>query len=277
MSYQNLLKVISPDKPILDIQYSILSAPVRHVFMMGIIWYLTQKKSIENLQVLEIGSWYGASALSWAQGLKLHNQSKGTINCVDAWVPFFDRNIHQDDVYVLMENSLASDVAYNIFLHNMKSLPSTINCQHFRGKSQNILPLLTQAFDVVFIDGDHTYKAVKKDIEQSLHLVKESGIICGDDLNLQLHQCDAATVRANPDKDFIKDPKTGRNYHPGVTLAVAEIFGEVSMWGGFWALQKIQGKWQKISLQGMPINYPEYFPNSAIEKAKDHLKDITIS
>ena len=55
--------------------------------------------------------------------------------------------------------------------------------------------------------------------------------------------------------DLVKDPKTGRNFHPGVTLAVDEIFGEVSMWGGFWAMQR-QGKgWKKFSLKGMPVHY----------------------
>ena len=34
------------------------------------------------------------------------------------------------------------------------------------------------------------YDPVKKDIKGSLRLVKEGGIICGDDLNLQLHEID---------------------------------------------------------------------------------------
>lgn len=277
MSYQMLLKTISPNRPIFDMQYGILSAPVRHVFMMGVVWYLTRKQKNPNLHVMEIGSWYGASALSWAQGLKEHNGNTGRITCVDSWIPFFDRDLHKDEVYQAMEQSLGSDAAYNIFLHNIRTVPESVTCQHLRGTSDNVLPILAdESFDVIFIDADHTYEPVKRDITNSLRLVRDGGIICGDDLNLQLHQVDEAHAKANGDRDFIKDPKTGRNFHPGVTLAVAEIFGRVSMWGGFWAIQK-QGKgWKPISLKDMPVIYPAHFPADAIARAKDHFADITI-
>jgi predicted O-methyltransferase YrrM len=276
MSYQSLLKEIAPSRPVFDSKYAILSAPVRHVMMMGVVWYLAKGRAKNNLSILEIGSWYGASALSWAQGLALHCKARGNLTCVDAWQPFFDRSLHKDEVYVAMEQALGSDVAYNIFLHNISTVPTTIMRQHFRGSSSNILPLLgDQAFDIVFIDADHTYAPVKSDILQSQRLVKDGGIICGDDLNLQLAQCDRKFAAASKEKDFVKDPKTGRNFHPGVTLAVEEIFGEVSMWGGFWAMQKQGKNWKRFSLKGMPVHYPAHFPPEAIERAKSHLKDIS--
>lgn len=275
MSYKALLKTVAGDRPLFDMQYGILSAPVRHVFMMGVIWNLTKGGKRPDLSILEIGSWYGASALSWAQGLAEHNGAEGSLTCVDGWVPFFDRALHKDDVYVAMEQSLGSDAAYNIFLHNIGTVPETIRCQHLRGASDHLLPMLREnTFDVVFIDADHTYEPVKKDILLSMPLVREGGIICGDDLNLQMHQVDQENAKANGDRDFIKDPKTGRNFHPGVTLAVHEIFGEVSMWGGFWAMQKKGTGWQKISMKDMPVIYPKHFPNDAIERAKSHLADL---
>lgn len=265
--------------PILDIDYAILSAPVRHLFMMGIVWKLVNENQNPNLKILEVGSWFGASALSWAQGLKLYNSAQGQITCVDAWEPFFDtsNNKHTDNVYQSMQQSLAADIAYNIFLHNMDTLPSTINTQHLRGQSEDLLPILKEnAFDVIFIDADHTYHPVKRDILNSIPLLKTGGIICGDDLNLQLHECDEKIAKENPEVDFIKDPLTNRNFHPGVTLAVSEIFGKVSSWGGFWAMQKTSDGWKPVSLHGMPVAYPEHFPDDAIDKAKSHLKDITI-
>lgn len=272
------LQKFEAGKPWFDKEYSILSAPVRHVFMMGVIWFLTKEKKIPGMDILEIGSWYGASALSWAQGLKIHNDAKGSITCVDAWRPFFDDSTHKDDVYIKMQNSLASDEAYNIFLHNIGTIPESIKRQHFRGQSDDILPLLRdEGFDVVFIDADHTYEPVKRDIINSQRLVKDGGIICGDDLNLQMHECDQEAAKRNGAMDFVKDPKTGRNFHPGVTLAVAEIFGEVSSWGGFWAMQKKGNAWQKISLKNMPVHYPEHFPTKSIEDAKNHFADLTIT
>ena len=277
MSGQSLLKFIAGNQPLLNMEYAILSAPVRHLFMMGIVWHLTRDKQQKNLNILEIGSWVGASALSFAQGLKIHNQAQGTITCIDAWKPFFNRHTHHDDVYVKMEQALSSETAYQLFSHNMSTLPETITCQHLRGQSTHILPLLREnTFDIIFIDGDHAYTPVLQDIKLSMPLIKEGGVICGDDLNLQFNQVSQENTFKHAEEDFIKDPKTNRNHHPGVTLAVHEIFGEVSMWGGFFAMQKKNGAWHKISLKGMPIHYPEHFPEQAMIKAKDHLKDIDI-
>lgn len=277
MSSKSMLQFIAGDKPIFNIDYAILSAPVRHVFMMGVVWYLTKAEKKKNLQILEIGSWVGASALSFGQGLTLHNNAEGTITCVDAWKPFLDRNTHDNDIYNTMEQALGTEAAYQLFSHNIDTLPATITCQHLRGKSDNILPLLRpQTFDIVFIDADHSYTPVLRDIKNSLDLVAEGGIICGDDLNLQLEQVDSENAKRHAEADFIKDPKSNRNFHPGVTLAVAEIFGDVSMWGGFWAMQKQGKQWKKISLKDMPVHYPTHFPESARKKAEDHFNDITV-
>jgi predicted O-methyltransferase YrrM len=278
MSSQPILNFISGKKPIFNIDYAILSAPVRHIFMMSSVWHLTKGKPRADFQILEIGSWVGASALSFAQGLELHNNIQGTITCVDAWKPFFNRETHNDDVYVKMEQALSSEAAYQLFTHNINTLPKTITCQHLRGQTDTILPLLREnTFDIVFIDADHAYTPVLRDIKNSLALVKDGGIICGDDLNLQLHDVDKDNTIKNAEADFIKDVKTNRNYHPGVTLAVAEVFGEVSVWGGFWAMQKEGQEWKKISFKDMPVHYPKHFPESAIKKAQDHLNDIVIT
>ncbi len=276
MSYQQLLEILSPGKPVLDIERAVLSAPVRHLFMIGTVWYLAQNANSKPLQVLEIGSWYGASALSWAQGLHTHNAGQGSLTCVDAWAPFFNMDDHADADYAKdMEASLSTDCAYNIFLHNIKSIPQPITCQHMRGQSSNLLPQLRRNyFDVVFIDADHTYEPVKQDILNSLPLVSDGGIICGDDLNLQLHECDQDIARASGHLDFIEDPETGRKYHPGVTLAVAEIFGKASSWGGYWAMQKQGNNWKMVSLKEMPVIYPQHFSAADLHRAEEHFNDI---
>jgi predicted O-methyltransferase YrrM len=263
-------------EPYLDHKNSVLSAPVRHIFMIGVMWYIATQKKIKDVSIMEIGTWFGASALSWAQGLKEYFESRGSLTCVDAWEPFFDLDIHKNEKHVLeMEELLESDLVYKVFLHNIKTLPKTINTQHFRGKSEDILKFLkNDSFSVVFIDADHTYDYVKNDILNSTRLVQNYGIICGDDLNLQISEIDKNHAIKNMNKDFIKDPKTNKNYHPGVTVAVSEIFGDVSSWGGFWAMQKINNSWEKFSLKDLPIIYPNHFNQIDIEKAQSHLMDI---
>ena len=278
MSYQNILQTIAPQKPIFDIKNGILSAPVRHCFMIGTIWYLKKNNpNLKNFSIMEIGSWLGASALSFAQGLKEYSNSQGVITCIDAWKPFFNEEKNDSDVHKNMQAMLGSDIAYNIFLHNISTLPATIICQHLKGQADNILPILKEnQFDIIFVDADHTYEPVKRDILNSIPLLKDGGIICGDDLNLQMFECDNDLAKKSGDIDFIKDPKTGRNFHPGVTLAVDEIFGKVSQHGGFWAIQKQGNDWIIPSYKDMPIIYPKHFPQSAIDKAKDHMNDIKL-
>ena len=270
------IKNLVKGEPYFDHKNSVLSAPVRHLFMIGVIWYLATQKKISDVSIMEIGTWFGASALSWAQGLKEYLDSRGSITCIDAWEPFFDLDVHKNQKHVLeMEKLLESDLVYKVFLHNINTLPETINTQHFRGKSENILKFLkSDSFSVVFIDADHTYNYVKDDILNSMRLVQNYGIICGDDLNLQISDVDKNYAIENMNKDFINDPKTNKNYHPGVTVAVNEIFGEVSSWGGFWAMQKVDNSWKKFSLKDMPIIYPSHFNKSNIKKAQSHLGDI---
>ncbi|MBI3441414.1 MAG: hypothetical protein HY052_06395, partial [Proteobacteria bacterium] len=60
------------------------------------------------------------------------------------------------------------------------------------------------------------------------------------------------------DKDYIKNISRGVYYHPGVTLAVAEVFGEVSAWEGFWAMRKTEYGWIKVNLVDCDIEIPEH-------------------
>ena len=253
-----------------------MTIKIRHLFMIGVVWFLNKSKNHRTLDILEIGSWFGASTLSWAQGIIKFADKGSSITCIDAWMPFFDMDIHTNEIYAKeMEQLLESDFAYNVFLHNMGTIKNKVKTQHFRGKSENILyQLKSNIYDIIFIDADHTYEPVKKDIQGSLRLVKEGGIICGDDLNLQLNEIDKNNALKNKHKDFIEDPLTKKKFHPGVTLAVSEVFGEVSSWGGFWAMQKINGTWIKFSLKNMEVIYPNHFTAEHTEKAKSHFNDI---
>lgn len=278
MGCNRLLDLIVPHKPIFNIRQAVLSAPVRHVFMNAVVWYMSKEGRVSPIRILEIGSWFGASTLTWAGAVDRYFSCKSSLACLDAWKPYFDMQKHHDADYArVMEMYLKDDLAYQIFLHNIKFIPRTVDCVHFRGYSDRILPQLkNDYFDLVYIDGDHTARQVSSDLHNALPLVSEGGILCGDDLNLQLHQIDPEHARKHADQDLCVDPASGRNYHPGVTLAVGEILGPVSMWGGFWAMQRSAGSWTPLSLDGMPVVYPDHLPESAVSDAKRHLEDIQI-
>jgi hypothetical protein len=107
-------------------------------------------------------------------------------------------------------------------------------------------------FDVIYLDGDHRYSHVIRELRWANRLLAEDGIICGDDLELQLRDTDALACRATAEFDFVVDCRSGRLYHPGVTLAVDEFFGgAVTCWDGFWAMARgAGGGWQHVSIVG---------------------------
>ena len=72
-------------------------------------------------------------------------------------------------------------------------------------------------------------------------------IICGDDLELQLKQCDQEFAKMNTQSDYIKDPRSGKYFHHRVTMAVGEFFGDVFSFSGFWAMRLTSSGYQNIS------------------------------
>lgn len=65
------------------------------------------------------------------------------------------------------------------------------------GKSEVVMADLIKSqgkYDFIFIDGDHSYEAVKKDLEMSIQLLKEGGHIVMDDY---LHEANYIHDRRN--------------------------------------------------------------------------------
>jgi hypothetical protein len=42
-------------------------------------------------------------------------------------------------------------------------------------------------FDIIYIDGDHSYEGVLRDLKLSYNKVKKNGIICGHDYNISTY------------------------------------------------------------------------------------------
>lgn len=129
------------------------------------------------------------------------------------------------------------------------------------------MPLLAvNGYDLAFIDGDHSYDACLDDIRKAMPLMKEGGILCGDDLDPLIGQCDEAFARANRNAQPATDPCTGRLFHPGVTLAVADLFAEVFSSMGFWAVRKVNGRFIPPDIRGGSMCVSMVFPQDMRER-----------
>jgi SAM-dependent methyltransferase len=84
----------------------------------------------------------------------------------------------------------------DILVGNLEAVGLRAKVRVCRGTTEEVLPTLEGPFDLVFIDCDHAYEAVRGDIRRSLPLLKPGGV-------LALHDYDAG--------------------HPGVVRAVDEL------------------------------------------------------
>lgn len=146
-------------------------------------------KAIDKELVVEFGAWHGRSTTA----LLL---AELVVSC-DSWST--EQGLHWDSDHVssglpflrFMENHLAAVI-------NGKLIPAVMDLSHPDFQEALVSECKGQA-DMVFIDADHSYLGVRRDIETAKRLVKPGGMICGHDYG---------------EKDW-----------PGVAKAVKEVFG----------------------------------------------------
>lgn len=239
----------------------------RHFWMMAAICAL---KGLERpIRVLEVGSWVGGSTLTWAEAISRILPHKGSILCVDSWEPSFcETELNSDnprlDHYQRMTSLAADDGAYHLFRYNTSFAGGMgVTVAHFRGRSEVVLPYLESGhFDLVYIDASHYYDDVRRDINEAKRLVRADGIICGDDLERQLHEIDARFYWDKRNTDLVSRSLNEGGFHPGITYSVGEAFGPVSCYEGFWIVRKSGGGFRNVTFSSIECFVPSHFPEA---------------
>lgn len=121
-------------------------------------------------KIVEVGCWKGKSTAYMA--VEIINSNKNIdFYCVDTWKGSEE---HKSDQYV-QNNSL-----YELFLSNIEPVKDII--KPIRKTSvEASKDFEDNSLDLVFIDANHTYEAVKEDILHWLPKVKTNGIMAGHD------------------------------------------------------------------------------------------------
>jgi predicted O-methyltransferase YrrM len=241
-------------------------APERQVFMSAALGKLEISGS--TLRILEIGSYAGASLLTWVNAAHRLLEGDCIITCIDPW-----GNAGTDLYNDSIRKNLKSTRTYEVFCHNASLGPENIQILPIRGTSANLLPTFEDSkFDLIYIDGSHHYADVLFDIVECSRLLRPGGIICGDDLELQLSQCDSEFIKRNKKLDYVRDPKSGEYFHPGVTLAVGEYFGGVSCFSGFWAMQSTLNGFEKVSFREATGVRPSHWQEKAQQQISTYFE-----
>ena len=246
-------------------------APERQVFISAAASLLRDRAA--PIRILEIGSYLGASALTWARAIDVLAGKAAAILCVDTWTGgHLDAQFLKSDAALADEMArylAASDTAYRVFLNNVATAPKSIVITARRGSSAEIVPQLEpDSFDLVYIDGSHRYDEVAADIRNADRVLRNGGFMCGDDLELQADDCDIENARHHRQDDFIVDPRTGRSFHPGVAVAVGERLGRVSAYSGFWIVQKTADGYRPVDLRDAEGLLPLHWPAAVIAELR---------
>ena len=275
MSLDRVLHALAGGKPYFPPGlFGIQSAPERYVYMQATVHLLSQIRAGQPLRILEVGSWVGASALTWLDALDRYAAGKGEVWCCDLWEPYLEvspeRAAHAagalpaEDVGLAMDVAARAGVAQALFDYNVARAGGSGRVVQLKGDSAKVLAGLgSEQFDLVYIDGDHRMDAIRRDSAEARRLVRRGGIVSGDDLEHQLHEVDPDFARAQTTADWLVDPKNGQGYHPGVTVAVAEGFGKVSAYGGYWLMRRLGDGFQPVDLSGRPVRVPPHVPVDA--------------
>lgn len=128
----------------------------------------------EDPNIVEIGSYCGESTLIINSCF-----SSATINSVDPYASYREDN----STYDLDEQAKELKEAEAVF---------DAICQRFPNIKKNkahsldfVSSVPDQSLDFVYIDGDHSYAAAKRDIVSWIPKVKVGGVICGHDITWQ--------------------------------------------------------------------------------------------
>jgi predicted O-methyltransferase YrrM len=169
-------------------------------------------------RVAEIGSWLGnGSTRTFIEELQGH----GILYCVDHWRGNDNVERHQAlvshyDIFATFQANVAAAGGSELVKPLMMSSQEAARIVH------------DQIFDLVFLDGDHSYEQTRLDIEAWLPKVALGGILCGHDCEGRADCIGHDFLWQHRYDDSVPGSANFDRIHPGTILAVTERFGQTA-------------------------------------------------
>jgi predicted O-methyltransferase YrrM len=206
-----------------------------------VINQLVQENAKPNMVVFELGTYTGASSLVMLPHIQ---RNGGRLYCVD----WFQGN---PGVQAAITQSYHTDDVLNVLLQNLSE----------RGFREYVTVMVTTTeaaaaitangvADLIFIDADHRYSSVKRDLINWYPKLKPGGLMFGHDFEIHLSGCDPQRVREKCEEDYVD----GRHY--GVIRAVCEFFPDVRQRGRIWWARK--GRIASLRRFGYRLTTPSF-------------------
>jgi len=149
-------------------------------FSYDYIYKHAVETATDNELFVEVGSFKGRSSAYLA--VEIANSGKKIrFDCIDTWAGSIE---HQQGAECEVKE-VVDGTLYEAFLKNIEPVKHIIN--PVRMTSLEAAKLYEDnSVDFIMIDGEHTYEAVKADIQAWLPKMKNGGVMTGDDAFSQL-------------------------------------------------------------------------------------------
>ena len=139
------------------------------------VWetHLGAMKSQPDIHALEIGCFEGRATCWLLQNILIHPTAR--ITCIDP--------LESPKQFTDWASGNKVDIAdlEVHFMHNINAIGATEKVTLHKASSRDILPQLTDQFDVMYIDGSHYTEDVAFDAKHAWPLLKKKGICIFDD------------------------------------------------------------------------------------------------
>jgi len=131
------------------------------------------KRAKDGDHFVEVGSWLGKSACLMA--VEIANSRKNiSFDCVDLWIDG-GPDLRNTKYYTDLKTPV-----YDLFLQNITPVRKLIRAMKMPSVEAARF-YADESIDFIMLDGDHSYEAVKADIDAWLPKMKAGGIMSGDD------------------------------------------------------------------------------------------------
>ena len=259
MSYKRLTEALLLGKPYFGAALRATQGVIeRHQYFLPVVSSFPRRRLL--LEILEIGSWAGASTITWTLALREAGR-EGKVTCVDPWEAYFEVDKDSGQHYRQMNAAATGGLITRLFKHNLRAAGVAEMVEVRRGTSRNILPAFPESsFDIIYIDGSHRFEDVTFDIREAKRLLRDGGVICGDDLEVEASALseDELQKAIASNRDYVSSEIPPCSYHPGVTGAVAKEFPAVAVWNGFWAVRRSRARWAPAALDLTGLHMPDH-------------------
>jgi predicted O-methyltransferase YrrM len=137
--------------------------------------------------IVEIGTWLGGSAVHMGRLLRAAGLNDSCIICVDTWLGSSEHFLHTPARGTLKlvdgRATFYDDFMGNVVRHGLQDLivPFSITSV----AAAEVLREIEYAPDLIYVDGDHTSRGFRTDLELYWDILRPGGALIGDDFDWQ--------------------------------------------------------------------------------------------